>query len=259
MTIGRPPRVLIVDDQRVVREGLATLLGLLESVQVAGTASDGEDALAKVDALAPEVVLMDLNMPHLDGIEATRALAASHPHVPVVVLTTYVEDERLLAALRAGARGYLTKDAGVDEIEAAVLAAARGHAALAPDVQLRLLDALRDGAHLGVPDARPADARGLDGLTARESEIAGLIAAGLSNSDIADRLFVSTATVKTHVNHIFAKTGVRDRAQLVARILSEDRDIRGLARREPHPDVPDRLWRRQVPPLGHDAAPRPYE
>ena len=223
MTSGAHPRVLIVDDQRVVREGLATLLGLLDSVHVAGAANDGNDALAQVDALAPDVVLMDLNMPHLDGVEATRALATSHPHVPVVVLTTYADDERLLAALRAGARGFLTKDAGVDEIESAVLAAARGHAALAPDVQLQLLDALRDGDHLGVPDADPPAGHGLDGLTVRESEIAGLIAAGLSNTDIADRLFVSTATVKTHINHIFAKTGARDRAQLVARILSEDR------------------------------------
>lgn len=219
MTNPDAPRVLVVDDQRVVREGLTTLLGLLDTLEVAGTAADGNQALAQVDAVDPDVVLMDLNMPHLDGTEATRALAASHPHLPVVVLTTYSDDERLLAALRAGARGFLTKDAGVAEIEAAVLAAAHGQAALAPDVQLRLLDALRSGEHLGVPAADPQPAPPLEGLTARECEIAGLIAEGLSNTDIAERLFVSTATVKTHINHIFAKTGLRDRAQLVAHVL----------------------------------------
>lgn len=168
---------------------------------------------------------MDLNIPHLDGVEATRALATSHPHVAVVVLTTYTEDEQLLAALRAGARGFLTKDAGIAEIEAAVLAATQRQAALAPDVQLRLLNALRSGEHLGIPRASsPPHASGLDGLTAREHEIATLIAEGLSNTEIAEHLVVSTAAVKTHINHIFAKTGLRDRAQLVAHVLKFNSD-----------------------------------
>lgn len=212
-------RVLIVDDQRVVREGLATLLGLLEGIEVSGSAADGEAALAQVAEHDPDVVLMDLNMPRLDGIEAIRRLAESHPHVPVVVLTTYSDDERLFAALRAGARGYLTKDAGVTEIEAAVRSAAGGAGALDPNVQRRLLDALRSGTDTVGPPRPPStpspDVRS-HGLTAREVEVVQLIAAGRSNDEIATALFVSTSTVKTHINHVFAKTGLRDRAQLVA-------------------------------------------
>lgn len=218
MTPDRPVRVLVVDDLRVVREGLQTLLGLLDTVEVVGAAADGEEAIEQVATDPPDVVLMDLNMPRLDGIEATRRLTASHPHLPVVVLTTLSDDQQVFAALRAGARGYLTKDAGAAEIEDAILTAARGQAALDPDVQLRLLDALRAGSAFGVPAPGPAPLPGAlpDGLTAREAEVVQLVAAGRSNPEIAAELFVSTATVKTHVNHIFAKTGLRDRAQLVA-------------------------------------------
>ncbi|MCB0896463.1 MAG: response regulator transcription factor [Nocardioides sp.] len=218
MTPDQPVRVLVVDDLRVVREGLQMLLGLLDTVEVVGTAADGEEALEQVTADPPDVVLMDLNMPRLDGIEATRRLAVSHPHVPVVVLTTLSDDQQVFAALQAGARGYLTKDAGAAEIENAILTAARGQASLDPDVQRRLLDALRAGSAFGVPAPGPAPLPGTlpDGLTAREAEVVQLIAAGRSNTEIAGELFVSTATVKTHVNHIFAKTGLRDRAQLVA-------------------------------------------
>jgi DNA-binding NarL/FixJ family response regulator len=212
-----PVRVLVVDDLRVVREGLQMLLGLLDTITVVGAAADGEEAIDRVTADSPDVVLMDLNMPRLDGVQATRRLAATHPHVPVVVLTTLSDDRQVFAALQAGARGYLTKDAGAAEIENAILTAARGQAALDPDVQLRLLDALRSGAAFGVPAGNPPlPGAPPDGLTAREAEVLQLIAAGHSNGEIADRLFVSTATVKTHVNHIFAKTGLRDRAQLVA-------------------------------------------
>ncbi len=218
MTPDQPVRVLVVDDLRVVREGLQMLLGLLDTVEVVGTAADGEEALEQVTADPPDVVLMDLNMPRLDGIEATRRLAVSHPHVPVVVLTTLSDDQQVFAARQAGARGYLTKDAGAAEIENAILTAARGQASLDPDVQRRLLDALRAGSAFGVPAPGPAPLPGTlpDGLTAREAEVVQLIAAGRSNTEIAGELFVSTATVKTHVNHIFAKTGLRDRAQLVA-------------------------------------------
>jgi DNA-binding NarL/FixJ family response regulator len=212
-----PVRVLVVDDQRVVREGLEMLLSLLDEVTVVGSAADGLEAVALVETEAPDVVLMDLNMPRMDGIEATRALAADHPHVPVVVLTTYTDDERVFAALHAGARGFLTKDAGAAEIEAAILAAAQGRAHLDPDVQRRLLEALRSGAAFGVPTAPgrvPLDPP--DALTAREVEVLQLVARGDSNAEIAAALYVSQATVKTHINHIFAKTGLRDRAQLVA-------------------------------------------
>jgi DNA-binding NarL/FixJ family response regulator len=211
-----PVRVLLVDDLRVVREGLQMLLGMLATITVVGAAADGEEAIELVAADPPDVVLMDLNMPRLDGVEATRRLAATHPHVPVVVLTTLSDDRQVFAALQAGARGYLTKDAGAAEIENAILTAARGQAALQPEVQLRLLDALRSGAAFGVPAPPPLPGALPDGLTAREAEVVQLVAAGHSNAEIAERLFVSTATVKTHVNHIFAKTGLRDRAQLVA-------------------------------------------
>jgi DNA-binding NarL/FixJ family response regulator len=211
-----PVRVLIVDDQRVVREGLQMLLGMLEGVAVVGAACDGREALDHVAADAPDVVLMDLNMPRMDGIEATRMLAAEHPHVPVVVLTTYTDDERVFAALQAGACGFLTKDAGATEIEAALHAAARGQMHLDPDVQRRLVERLRSGDAYGVPASPgPVPAAPPDDLTAREAEVVQLIAQGHSNSEIAQALFVSTATVKTHINHIFAKTGLRDRAQLV--------------------------------------------
>jgi DNA-binding NarL/FixJ family response regulator len=220
-------RVLIVDDQRVVREGLTMLLGLIDGLEVVGTASDGEQALSMTHDTDPDVVLMDLHMPRLDGVEATRHLGQTHPHVPVVVLTTYTDDTRMFAALHAGARGYLTKDAGADEIEAAIASAVSGKAHLDPDVQRRVLDALRAGATAGVPSPptandgtagypeAPVPRQAPDGLTRREIEVVQLVAAGHSNREIAAALFVSEGTVKTHVNHIFAKTGVRDRAQLV--------------------------------------------
>ena len=208
-------RVLVVDDQRVVREGLQMLLGLLDGVEVVGSAADGEEALARAAETDPDVVLMDLNMPRLDGIEATKRLAVEQPHLPVVVLTTYSDDQRVLAALRAGARGYLTKDAGAEEIHAAVTSAARGKAHLSPEVQLRLLDALKAGTPVAVPSDLPPAEAAPDGLTPREVDVLRHIAAGRSNTEIAAELYVSTATVKTHINHIFAKTGLRDRAQLV--------------------------------------------
>ena len=217
-------RVLVVDDQRVVRVGLSMLLGLIDGLEVVGAADDGEQALALVAGTDPDVVLMDLNMPRLDGTEATRRLAVTHPHLPVVVLTTYTDDERVFSALQAGARGYLTKDAGAQEIEAAVRSAARGKAHLDPDVQRRLLDLLTSGTSFGVPSSGDVPSRtggtgpdgpAPDGLTRREVDVVRHIAAGHSNAEIAGALFVSEATVKTHINHIFAKTGVRDRAQLV--------------------------------------------
>jgi DNA-binding NarL/FixJ family response regulator len=212
--VSRPAaiRVLLADDQRVVREGLALLLGLLEGVEVVGQAVDGVEAVELAGALRPDVVLMDLRMPRCDGVEATERLRALDPDVKVLVLTTYADDQSVLPALRAGARGYLTKDAGAEEIRKAIERVADGQAAIDPAVQHHLLDAIASR----TPAAAVESAGRLpDGLTAREAEVLGLIARGLSNAEIAERLFVNESTVKTHINHLFAKIGVRDRANAV--------------------------------------------
>jgi DNA-binding NarL/FixJ family response regulator len=201
-------RVLLADDQRVVREGLGTLISLLAGIELVATAADGEEALALVGRHDPDVVLMDLRMPRMDGIEAIRRLTARGDRPRAIALTTYADDASVLGALRAGARGYLTKDAGADQIRAAVEAVARGEAALDPAVQHHVVAALTDPAEHAGPELP-------DGLTPREAEVLALIAEGLTNAEIADRLVVSAATVKTHVNHIFAKANVRDRAQAV--------------------------------------------
>jgi DNA-binding NarL/FixJ family response regulator len=202
-----PIRVLLADDQRVVREGLEMLLGLLPGIEVVGTAADGEEAVRLAAARAADVVLMDLRMPRMDGIEATRRLAEVRPVARVIALTTYADEPTVLGALRAGARGYLTKDAGAEEISRAILAVARGEAALDHAVQHHVIGAV---AHAETAPALP------DGLTPREAEVLALIAEGLSNQEIAERLVVSHATVKSHVNRVFAKIGARDRAQAVA-------------------------------------------
>jgi DNA-binding NarL/FixJ family response regulator len=201
-----PIRVLLADDQRVVREGLEMLLGLLPGIEVVGTAADGEEAVRLAVARAADVVLMDLRMPRVDGIEATRRLADARPAARVIALTTYADEPTVLSALRAGARGYLTKDAGADEISRAISAVARGEAALDRAVQHHVIDAVAQAESTALPD----------GLTPREAEVLVLIAEGLSNQEIAERLVVSPATVKSHVNRVFAKAGVRDRAQAVS-------------------------------------------
>ncbi|MFJ6774487.1 response regulator [Kitasatospora sp. NPDC091257] len=212
-------RVVVADDQTVVREGIVMLLGLLPGIEVVGAAGDGEEAVALVERHHPDVVLMDLRMPRCDGVEATRRIRAAHPETEVVVLTTYADDDSLFPALRAGARGYLTKDAGAEEIARAVADVRSGAAGLSPQVQLRLLERLSEqhgdaGPAAGRPGTRSGELP--DGLTVREAEVLALIAEGLSNAEIAQRLFVSQATVKTHINNLFAKTAVRDRAQAVA-------------------------------------------
>ena len=203
-------RVLIADDQRVVREGLEMLLRLLSGIEVVGTASDGEEAVALAGRLRPDVILMDLGMPHCDGVEATRRLREHRPGTHVIVLTTYADDRSVVAALRAGARGFLTKDAGADEIERALRAVMRGEAAIDPAVQHHVVAAVAGSAPAAPEESLP------DGLTPREAEVMSLIAAGLTNAEIADRLVITEATVKSHVNHLFGKTGARDRAQAVA-------------------------------------------
>ena len=205
---GEPVTVVVADDQSAVREGLVLLLGTLPGITVIGQAEDGEAAVELVGAAGPQVVLMDLNMPRCDGVEATRRIRADHPGTQVVVLTTYSDDESIIGALRAGALGYLTKAATRAEIGRAVHAAAAGQAVLDSEVQQRLLSAAAR-ASAPPPPGEQGD------LTPRESEVLRLIAAGKSNREIARALFVSEATVKTHVNRIFAKTGSRDRAHAV--------------------------------------------
>jgi DNA-binding NarL/FixJ family response regulator len=202
-----PVTVVVADDHSAVREGLVLLLGTLPGIAVAGQAEDGDAAAEIVAEVKPQVVLMDLNMPRCNGVEATRRIRASHPQTQIVVLTTYSDDESIISALQAGALGYLTKDATRAEIGRAVLAAAAGQAVLDPEVQQRLLSAATR--QPPQPSAEPSDSD----LTPRESEVLRLIAAGRSNREIARALFVSEATIKTHVNRIFAKTGSRDRAQ----------------------------------------------
>jgi DNA-binding NarL/FixJ family response regulator len=205
-----PVTVVVADDQSAVREGLVLLLGTLPGIVVAGQAANGAAAVDLVAAVHPQVVLMDLNMPGCDGVAATRRITAEHPRTRVVVLTTYADDESIIGALQAGARGYLTKDATRAEIGRAVVAAAAGQAVLDPGVQQRLLSAAaRAPEAAGVPGGGPGGAD----LTPREAEVLRLIAAGRSNREIARGLFVTEATVKTHVNRIFAKTGARDRVQ----------------------------------------------
>jgi DNA-binding NarL/FixJ family response regulator len=210
----RPTTVLIADDQRVVREGLTMVLGLMPDVEIVGTAHDGEEAIALAEQLQPDVVLMDLRMPRCDGVEATRRLTAAAVPTKVVVLTTYADDHSVIQALRAGASGFLTKDATSGQIADALQAAIRGEAAIDPAVQHHLVKAIARTAPL---EWTPPDRSGLpDGLTPREATVLTLIAEGLSNAEIAERLTVTETTVKSHINHLYSKTGARDRAQAVA-------------------------------------------
>jgi DNA-binding NarL/FixJ family response regulator len=202
-------RVVIADDQRIVREGLQTVLALLDGIEVVATADDGAAAVAAAREHDAEVVLMDLRMPGVDGVQATQRLSRELPAVAVLVLTTYADDDDVFPALRAGARGYLTKDAGAGDIAAAITAVARGETHLDPAVQARLVAAVARP-----PVRRPA-ADLPDELTAREGEVLTLVAQGLSNQEIAARLVISNATVKTHINRLLMKTGARDRAQAV--------------------------------------------
>ncbi|MGA7988460.1 MAG: response regulator transcription factor [Candidatus Dormiibacterota bacterium] len=204
-------RVLIADDQRVVRDGLTMLVGLIDGVEVIGTAADGIEAVERAERERPDIVLMDLRMPAMEGAEATRRIRATLPETQVLVLTTYADDESLFPALQAGARGYLTKDASAEEIELAIRALAAGRTHLDPAIQQRLVAA--------VLEAQPSQTTPVeslpDNLSPREVDVLKLIAAGLSNGEIAASLFLTNATVKTHINRIFSKTGARDRAQAV--------------------------------------------
>jgi DNA-binding NarL/FixJ family response regulator len=217
-----PLRVVVADDQASVREGLVLLLGGLPDIDVVAAAADGQQALDLVAEHKPDAILLDLHMPVLDGIATTRRLTAEHPGVAIVVLTTYVDDASVLEALRAGARSYLTKDADRTDIARALQAAAGGLAVLDPRVQAALLAATSAPAaaaqaeSAGQPGPAEPPTAPPDGLTQREVEILSLIARGLTNPEIAEHLFLSNHTIKTHINRIFAKTGSRDRVAAIA-------------------------------------------
>jgi DNA-binding NarL/FixJ family response regulator len=204
-------RIVIADDQTVVREGLQMVLDVMPDLEVVAAVADGEQALAAVAEHHPDAILLDLHMPVLDGVGTTERLTREHPEVAIVVLTTYADDETIIAALQAGARGYLTKNADRREISQALHGAATGHTILPPEVAAMLLTGAAS-AQRAKPSA-PAELP--DGLSAREAEVLKLLAAGLSNGEIARELFISAHTVKTHINHVFSKTGSRDRAQAI--------------------------------------------
>jgi len=208
-------RVLIADDQRVVREGLSMLVALLDGVEVVATACDGAEAVRLAETHHPDVILMDLRMPGTDGTAATADLRERLPAARVLVLTTYADEDAIVPALQAGARGYLTKDASAEQIEAAIHAVHAGQTHLDPAVQERLVAAIISRPAAGEPPVPGLGQKPPDGLTTREAEVLTLLASGLSNAEIAKRLYLSNATVKTHINRIFAKTGARDRAQAV--------------------------------------------
>ncbi|OII31437.1 DNA-binding response regulator [Curtobacterium sp. MMLR14_014] len=223
-------RVLVVDDQAIVRDGLVTVLSLVPDLQVVGQAADGAEAIAAVDRHVPDVVLMDLRMPGVDGPTATARIVAEHPGVAVLVLTTYADDDSIVTALRAGARGYLTKDAGRAEIATAVRAVAAGQSTFDATVGARLVARLAGGAGAGVaagsaapasPDPDPVPSLGarFPDLTPREVDVLERIADGRTNPQIAAELFLTVPTVKSYVNQVFAKLGVRTRAEAVARVL----------------------------------------
>ena len=201
--MAEPIRVLLVDDHAVVREGLRAFLELQDGIEVVGEAADGEEAIAAALRLGPDVVLMDLVMPRLDGVAAMRILRERSPGARVIVLTSFVDDDRLLAALRSGAAGYLLKNAQPQELARAVRAAHAGEALLDPVVAARLVETL---------SAR-GDEQPLDRLTPREREVLQLIGRGFPNKQIARELDLSEKTVKTHVGHVLAKLGVTDRTQ----------------------------------------------
>jgi DNA-binding NarL/FixJ family response regulator len=203
--------VLLVDDQELVRTGFRMVLDAQEGIEVAGEASDGRAALEVLRSTSADVVLMDVRMPKMDGIEATRHICAAPDSPKVIILTTFDLDEYAFAALKAGAAGFLLKDAGPEQLIEAIHAVSSGDAVVAPSTTRRLID--RFVQH--IPDEEAQKDTALDTLTAREGEVLKLVARGMSNGEIAGRLYVSEATVKTHVGRILSKLGLRDRVQAV--------------------------------------------
>lgn len=212
-------RLLLVDDQPLLLQGFAMILSTEPDIEVIDQLGDGQQAVDAVARHRPDVVLMDVQMPVLDGIEATRRIVAEHPEVKVVILTTFDRDDYLFDALEAGASGFLLKNADADDLVDAIRAAADGHALLAPEVTMRVIARMSPGGPgdeggQGEEPGEPGD-DALPQLTEREREVLRLVARGLSNAEIATEAFVSEATVKTHVSNVLAKLGVRDRVQAV--------------------------------------------
>ncbi|MGO4106052.1 response regulator [Leifsonia sp. YAF41] len=219
-------RVVVADDQAIIRDGLVTVLSLLPDISIVGEAANGVEAVRVAAETRPDVVLMDLRMPILDGVGATSQILSENPGTAILVLTTYADDASILGALRAGARGYLTKDASRAEVAAAVRAVASGQTTLAAGVGDRVINSLlgasaaADGSELASASASEIFASRFPTLTQREREVLALVGDGLSNPEIAAALFVSVATVKTHINAIFTKLALRDRAQAIALVRS---------------------------------------
>ena len=204
-----PLRIVIADDQASVRQGLVVLLGTLPEIEVVASAANGEEAIQFVAEKSPHAILLDLHMPVLDGIEATRRLTELHPDVAVVILTTYVDDSSVVAALQAGARSYLTKDADCADIVQALRSAATGLSVIDPAVRAALLAAATSR------PGKPPEQKLPDGLTLREAEILSMMARGMTNPDIAAELYISAQTIKSHINRIFAKTGSANRTAAI--------------------------------------------
>jgi len=238
-----PIRVLLVDDQELIRTGFSLILGSADGIEVVGAVGDGDEALSAIDALSaagsgPDVILMDVRMPGMNGIEATRRVARDHPGVSVIVLTTFDLDEYAIEAVEAGASGFLLKDARAAELIGAVRAVADGDSVMAASVTQRLMFRMRerregervdfpaaDGARGAAPSGEGTDSRArLGSLTEREREVFALIAEGLSNAEIGERLFLSESTVKTHVGRVLAKLELRDRVHAV--ILAYEAGVR---------------------------------
>jgi len=211
--VAGPVRVLLVDDQALFREALGTLLSVRDDIEVVGEAADGQQALRQAAALTPEVVLMDLRMPVLDGIAATRRLRVDQPDIRVLALTTFDDDEDVFAALRAGAVGYLLKDVSSERLVEAVRAAARGESVLQPSVAAKVVARFAELDDSPVPATQPL----IVPLTDRELEVVGLMAQGRSNREIAAALFLAEGTVKNHVTNVLAKLEARDRTQAALR------------------------------------------
>jgi DNA-binding NarL/FixJ family response regulator len=209
-------RVLVADDQAVVRQGVVLLLSTSADIEVAGEASDGQEALRMALDLKPDVALVDLRMPGLDGAQVTERIVQAGTGTRVLILTTYADDDAVLPALRAGAVGYLTKDVTGEALLAAVRDVAAGRTVLDPAVQQRLIELVTADPAAAGPAAPAAPSADVEGLTRREADVVRLVAQGLNNRQVAKEMFVSEATVKTHLNHILAKLAMQDRAALIA-------------------------------------------